>query len=129
MKAVDRKREFLSSLNAQSKAIFDGFDVQKEGVITREDYEGLWIQHFTEQMEQITRQQYTSSGGELSAEHMALIAAQWAKNDVKGAGRVTREEFVQVQTAVLRFEPETTATKALSADDRAVQVSETEADH
>jgi Ca2+-binding EF-hand superfamily protein len=126
MKAVDKKREFLSSLTAQSEAIFDGFDVQKNGVITREDYEELWIQHFAEQMEQITHQQYTSSGGELSAEQMALITAQWDKLDVKGAGRVTREEFVQVQTAVLRFEPETTATEELSADDQVVQVSETE---
>jgi alpha-tubulin suppressor-like RCC1 family protein len=78
----------IAKFKAQSEKSFDGFDVMKKGVITKEDFVGLWDKYFAKK-------------GGASTAQMQQVASQWEKMDVKGSGRVTREEFVELQAEAL----------------------------
>jgi hypothetical protein len=66
-------------------------DPNHKGVITKADFKGLWVAHYN-----------TTQAGGASSTQLAAIESQWAKMDVKGVGKVTRLEFVDVQTQSLR---------------------------
>jgi alpha-tubulin suppressor-like RCC1 family protein len=88
--AAREEEEHVAKLTAQSEKSFDRFDVHGKGVITKADFEGLWIKYYTKKV------------GAVSVVQMHEIGLQWCKMDVTGVGEVTRNEFVDVQTRVLR---------------------------
>jgi hypothetical protein len=98
IRSVQKKRERFHSLVQHSEIIFDALDVQKKGVITKEDYERLWVKYYMEQIEETTQQQPNTSSCKLSNEQMYQISAQWSKIDSNSVGKATREEFVELQT-------------------------------
>jgi hypothetical protein len=79
-----------SKFTAQAEANFARYDRKKKGVITKEDHEKLWHKYYTKQ-----------TGG-VSAQQIAHIASEWSLIDVNDAGRVTKVEFVELQTLTMK---------------------------